>query len=160
MTAALPSTPFPAARQPATPHPAPPTPTTPPPTSPTRATPTATAAPTPAHSAPVTPLPATSTPGRRQLARLVVLLAEALAGRRPHAQLAPLLTYPVQNALRVLPRQPRDLRVRSVHLCQVDRRTVEIAATVTAGPRAKALAARAEHTAAGWRLTAVHVVGR
>ena len=118
MTAALPSTPLPTALRAATPRPAPPGP------------------------AAITPLPATSTSGRRQLTRLVVLLAEALAGRRPHAQLAPVLTYPAQNALRVLPRQPRDLRVRSVHLCPVDRRTVEIAATVTAGPRAKALAAR------------------
>lgn len=107
-----------------------------------------------------TPLPATSTPGRRHLTRLVVLLTEALAGRRPAHQLAPILTYPAQTALRVLPRQPHNLRVHSVHLRPLDRTTVEVAATLVTPTRAKALAARLEHTGTGWRFTALHVVGR
>lgn len=115
--------------------------------------------PTACPSAP-TPLPVTSAPGRQHLTRLVVLLAEALAGRRPAHQLAPILAYPAQTALRVLPRQPHNLRVHSVHLRPVDRTTVEVAATLVTPHRAKALAARVEHTGRGWRFTALHVVGR
>ncbi|GAA4436250.1 hypothetical protein GCM10023148_42850 [Actinokineospora soli] len=82
-----------------------------------------------------------------------------MAGRRPGHQLADVMTFPAQTALRVLPAQPRDLRLRSVRICEVDRATAEIAAVLSTGVRAKALAARAEHCGAGWRITAVHVLG-
>ncbi|MGW5050676.1 Rv3235 family protein [Actinokineospora sp. NPDC004072] len=112
----------------------------------------------PRTSAP-TPLPPTSLPGHRHLTRLLTALVEAMAGRRSPNQLAPHLTYPTQTALRVLPRQPPTLRLRSVHTCQLDPTTVEIAATLIAGRRAKALAARLEHTGRTWQFTALHVIG-
>ncbi|UVS76535.1 Rv3235 family protein [Actinokineospora sp. UTMC 2448] len=98
-------------------------------------------------------------PPHHHLTRLVTALVETMAGRRGPNQLAPHLTYPAQTALRVLPRQPRTLRLRSVHVCQVHPTAVEVAATLDTPTRAKALAARLEHTTRGWQVTALHLIG-
>ncbi|MGX7824179.1 Rv3235 family protein [Actinokineospora sp. 24-640] len=105
------------------------------------------------------PFPVGRAPVHPDLAKLLTALVEVLTQRRPAHQLAPYLTPTARTALRALPPQPPTLRLRSVHTCHLDPITVEIAATLTATRRAKALATRAHRTRDRWCLTALHIIG-
>ena len=111
-------------------------------------------------------------PGGAARMALALVIVEVLAGVRPERQLVPLATDRVRARVRALgpvlggAQRPRIKRVRA---CQPAPHVVEMAVVVTAGPRARALALRLEHTAARaaapgqagrparWRCTALEV---
>lgn len=105
--------------------------------------------------APQTGAPApTAALDRRLLARMIVTILEAQDGRRPTAQVRPLLEPGLYHRLMTSPRPGSTHRtVRSVHSCQPCDDAVEACATVHTGSRAFAVAVRFERSAAGWRCT-------
>jgi Family of unknown function (DUF6459) len=95
--------------------------------------------------------------------RLVTLTLEALAGRRPLAQLQPMTSLGVFAALSA-GRRPRwcadgtsPLVVGPVHVCEPVDGVAEVTAVARRGGRAHAVAARLEGIDGRWRCTALQV---
>jgi hypothetical protein len=95
--------------------------------------------------------------------RLVILTLEALAGRRPLAQLQPMTSLGVFAALSA-GRRPRwcadgtsPLVVGPVHVCEPVDGVAEVTAVARRGGRAHAVAARLEGIDGRWRCTALQV---
>lgn len=104
-------------------------------------------------------LPSAGPAGRR----LITLTLEALAGRRPLAQLQPLTSSGVFTAL-ATGRRPRwctegtaPLLVGPVHVCEPVDGVAEVTAVARRGGRAHAVAARLEGIDGRWRCTALQV---
>jgi len=104
-------------------------------------------------------LPSARDAGRR----LITLTLEALAGRRPIAQLQPMTTHAVFTALSG-GRRPRwcaegsaPLVVGPVHVCEPVDGVAEVSAVARRGGRAHAVAARLEGVDGRWRCTALQV---
>ena len=95
--------------------------------------------------------------------RLVTLTLESFAGRRPVAQLRPLVTPPLFTALSER-RRPRwctegnaPLLVSSVHVAEPVDGVAEVSAVARRGGRAHAVAARLEGIDGQWRCTALQI---
>jgi hypothetical protein len=95
--------------------------------------------------------------------RLITLTLEALAGRRPHAQLQPMTSVGVFAALSA-GRRPRwctegtaPLVVGPVHVCETVDGVAEVSAIAHRGGRAHAVAARLEGLDGRWRCTALQI---
>lgn len=95
--------------------------------------------------------------------RLITLTLEALAGRRPLAQLQPITSTGVFTALSN-GRRPRwcaegtsPLAVGQVHVCEPVDGVAEVSAVARRGGRAHAVAARLEGLDGRWRCTALQV---
>ncbi|MGY1838289.1 MULTISPECIES: Rv3235 family protein [unclassified Modestobacter] len=95
--------------------------------------------------------------------RLVILTLEAFAGRRPMAQLQPLVTPALYTALGER-RRPRwcaegtaPLVVGGVRVCEPVDGVAEISAVARRGGRAHAVAARLEGIDGRWRCTALQI---
>jgi len=95
--------------------------------------------------------------------RLITLTLEALAGRRPLAQLQPITSLGVFAAL-TGGRRPRwcaegtsPLVVGPVHVCEPVDGVAEVTAVARRGGRAHAVAARLEGIDGRWRCTALQV---
>jgi len=106
-----------------------------------------------------TGLPDARTAGRR----VVTLALEAFAGRRPMAQLQPVVTPALFTAL-TSGRRPRwcaegkaALLVTSVRVCEPVDGVAEVSAVARRGGRAHAVAARLEGLDGRWRCTALQV---
>ena len=100
--------------------------------------------------APERPVPVILEPPEAYLRRLLPVVLEVLAGRRPPSQLDRLLPSAVIAELAVLPGVAR--RVRSVRVCRPVPEVAEACATVTAGSRAEAMTVRLELDGSGrWR---------
>jgi hypothetical protein len=100
--------------------------------------------------APERPVPVILEPPEAYLRRLLPVVLEALAGRRPLAQLDRLLPSAVIGELVATPGMAR--RVRSVRVCRPVPEVAEACATVIAGSRAEAMAVRLELDGSGrWR---------
>jgi hypothetical protein len=104
-------------------------------------------------------LPDARTAGRR----LITLTLEALAGRRPLAQLQPVTSQGVFAALSG-GRRPRwcaegtaPLLVGSVHVCEPVDGVAEVTAVARRSGRAHAVAARLEGIDGRWRCTALQI---
>ena len=108
---------------------------------------------------PRTDLPEAAAAGRR----VVTLALEAFAGRRPMAQLRPVVT-PALFAALSSGRRPRwcaegtaALLVSSVRVCEPVDGVAEVSAVARRGGRAHAVAARLEGLDGRWRCTALQV---
>jgi hypothetical protein len=108
---------------------------------------------------PRTDLPEAAAAGRR----VVTLALEAFAGRRPMAQLQPVVTPALFSALSS-GRRPRwcaegtaALLVTSVRVCEPVDGVAEVSAVARRGGRAHAVAARLEGLDGRWRCTALQV---
>jgi Family of unknown function (DUF6459) len=95
--------------------------------------------------------------------RLITLTLEALAGRRPLAQLQPMTSVGVFAALSA-GRRPRwctegtaPLVVGPVHVCEPVDGVAEVSAIAHRGGRAHAVAARLEGLDGRWRCTALQI---
>jgi hypothetical protein len=95
--------------------------------------------------------------------RLLTTTLEALAGRRPLAQLGPLVAPGVFTAL-TGGRRPRwctegsaPILVGRVHVCEPVDGVAEVSAVAHRAGRAHAVAARLEGIDGRWRCTAVHI---
>jgi hypothetical protein len=95
--------------------------------------------------------------------RLITLTLEAMAGRRPLAQLQPMTSAGVFAALSA-GRRPRwctegtaPLIVGPVHVCEPVDGVAEVSAVARRGGRAHAVAARLEGIDGRWRCTALQV---
>ena len=94
--------------------------------------------------------------------RLITLTLEAMAGRRPLAQLQPMTSVGVFAALSG-GRRPRVCRgtaplvVGSVHVCEPLDGVAEISAVARRAGRAHAVAARLEGIDGRWRCTALQI---
>ncbi|MGY1857903.1 Rv3235 family protein [Modestobacter sp. SYSU DS0290] len=95
--------------------------------------------------------------------RLVTLTLEAFAGRRPMAQLQPLVTPALFTAL-AQRRRPRwctegtaPLLVGRVHVCEPVDGVAEVSVVARRGGRAHAVAARLEGIDGRWRCTALQI---
>ncbi|MGY2081812.1 Rv3235 family protein [Modestobacter sp. SYSU DS0657] len=104
-------------------------------------------------------LPGAASAGRR----LVTLTLEAFAGRRPMAQLQPLVTPALFTALAER-RRPRwcaegtaPLLVGRVHVCEPVDGVAEVSAVARRAGRAHAVAARLEGIDGRWRCTALQI---
>ena len=103
-------------------------------------------------------------PDPRAAGRLLITLTlEALAGRRPLAQLQPMTSLGVFTALSQ-GRRPRwcaeamsPLAVGRVHVCEPVGGVAEISAVARRGRRAHAVAARLEGLDGRWRCTALQI---
>jgi len=95
--------------------------------------------------------------------RLVTLTLEAFAGRRPVAQLQPLVSPPLFTALteRGRPRWCTEgtapLAVSSVRVCEPVDGVAEVSAVARRAGRAHAIAARLEGIDGRWRCTALQI---
>ena len=108
---------------------------------------------------PRTDLPEAAAAGRR----VITLALEAFAGRRPMAQLQPVVTPALFTAL-TSGRRPRwcvegnaALLVTSVRVCEPVDGVAEVSAVARRGGRAHAVAARLEGLDGRWRCTALQV---
>ncbi len=92
---------------------------------------------------------------RRQVGRLLTTILEACGGRRPAAQVEPILDPALRRALLARSRQrpPGGYRPKSVHLCHPASGVIEACATVEQNSRCLALAARFERRPTGWLCT-------
>jgi len=95
--------------------------------------------------------------------RLITLTLEAMAGRRPFAQLQPMTSAGVFAALSA-GRRPRwctdgtaPLIVGPVHVCEPVDGVAEVSAVARRGGRAHAVAARLEGIDGRWRCTALQI---
>jgi hypothetical protein len=95
--------------------------------------------------------------------RLITLTLEAMAGRRPFAQLQPMTSAGVFAALSA-GRRPRwctdgtaPLIVGPVHVCEPVDGVAEVSAVARRGGRAHAVAARLEGLDGRWRCTALQI---
>jgi hypothetical protein len=95
--------------------------------------------------------------------RLVTLTLEAFAGRRPVAQLRPLVSPGVFTALTERPRPvwctagTAPLLISSVRVCEPVDGVAEVSAVARRGGRAHAVAARLEGLDGRWRCTALQI---
>ncbi|WP_436494707.1 Rv3235 family protein [Actinokineospora sp. HUAS TT18] len=102
--------------------------------------------PPPRPPAPVPLVPYDAGPSRADLTRLFGLVLEAMEGRRPVAQLSAIMSPPVYEAMftRARVAAGRRFRLAGLHQCRVAADAIEVAATVDAGRRVVAVAARLE----------------
>ncbi|WP_052674997.1 Rv3235 family protein [Amycolatopsis orientalis] len=96
----------------------------------------------------------------RQVGRLLTTILEACDGRRPAAQIEPILDPALHPVLIARSRQrpPGGYRPKSIHLCHPADGVIEACATVEQNGRCLALAARFERTPAGWVCTRFHLL--
>ncbi|WP_370944433.1 Rv3235 family protein [Amycolatopsis sp. cg5] len=91
-------------------------------------------------------------PDNQKLGRMIRMILETCDGRRPPGQVRPLVSLALYE--RLVDRR-RALGVsytmRTIHTCYPADGAIEACATVEAGPRVFAAAARFERNAAGWR---------
>ncbi|MEV6912892.1 Rv3235 family protein [Amycolatopsis sp. NPDC051071] len=101
------------------------------------------------------PGPGPDTLDGRQVGRLLTTILEACDGRRPAAQVEPILDPALHTVLlaRARRRPPGGYRPKSVHLCHPVDGVIEACATVEQSTRFLALAARFERKATGWVCT-------
>jgi hypothetical protein len=97
----------------------------------------------------------TAVPDQRFLGKVIKSVLEATEGRRPAAQVRPLLAPSLYTRLFATTRSSAGVRytLRSVHARQPTDNSLETCATVHSGRQAFAVAARFEKTRAGWRCT-------
>ena len=103
-------------------------------------------------------------PGARDAGRRLITMAlEALAGRRPMAQLRPMTTLGIFTALSQGRRPPwcaggrTPLLIGPVHVCEPVDGVAEVCAVARRDGRAHAVAARLEGIDGRWRCTALQV---
>lgn len=103
-----------------------------------------------------------SRPNTEVARRLLNAVCEVLDGRRPLRQVGPLLSLPVQEAIRTRVRRrgvvDTALRLRSLRTCSPAPDVIEVCATLTCGPRVRAAAARIEVRHGSWLCTALRVL--
>ena len=100
-------------------------------------------------------------PVRMPIGAALRVLFEAIDGRRPVEQLTTVTTVPVLRhvrAARDCQRQGRVTRLRSVRICRPTEHAAEVGAVVGSGGRVRAVAARFEHTPAGWCCVALRIL--
>jgi Family of unknown function (DUF6459) len=113
------------------------------------------------HYEPVEPREDVEPVVKGMVRRLMVVILEALDGRRPLAQLrtqlAPLVFSSIETRVRALA-SPRTSRLRSLHTCQPARGVIEACGVVDVGPTVRAIAARFELATNSVRCSAFRVL--
>lgn len=98
-------------------------------------------------------------PDNQVLGRMVRTILETYDGRRPPGQVRPLVSLALYERLIQRRHSPRvRYTMRTIHTCYPADGAIEACATVEAGQRVFAAAARFERTAAGWRCSRFEVL--
>ncbi|CCH34821.1 Rv3235 family protein [Actinosynnema sp. NPDC047251] len=110
-------------------------------------------------SSPVRVLRARTSTAHRRARRLLAVVVEAVAGRRPRRQVARVLAAPAAVGVGRAVAVPRTVRLGATRLCPTAAQAVELCGVlVNRGGRVRALAARIEWTGDQWRCTEFHVL--
>ncbi|MGM1062978.1 Rv3235 family protein [Saccharothrix sp. Mg75] len=99
--------------------------------------------------------PQPGTPSPLDARHFLIPLVEALSGRRPPQQLAPL--FPTK-ALKEFPTTPTTTRLGRYRLCHIAPGKAELAGTLHLPTRTRAFAARVEHSGTRWQCTEFHLL--